>query len=163
MEIRQAIIEDVDDIFSTIKKYHLNSIAQEDKLDGFVTTNMTKEKMNELILSENSVMIAKENNKIIAFVMAASWEYWSKWPIFEYMKNKLPEFYLDSVRLSEENSYQYGPVCVDKSARGSGVFEKIFYASLKLMQSKYPILTTFINKINYRSYAAHKKKYILLI
>ncbi len=108
-------------------------------------------------------MIAKENNKIIAFVMAASWEYWSKWPIFEYMKNKLPEFYLDSVRLSEENSYQYGPVYVDKSARGSGVFEKIFYSSLKLMQSKYPILTTFINKINYRSYAAHKKKYILLI
>lgn len=55
-----------------LKKYHLNSIAQKDKLDGFVTTNMTKEEMNELILSENSVMITKENNKIIAFVMAAS-------------------------------------------------------------------------------------------
>ncbi len=46
MEIRQAIIEDVDDIFLLLKKYHLNSIAQEDKLDGFVTTNMTKEEMN---------------------------------------------------------------------------------------------------------------------
>lgn len=119
---------------------------------------MTKEEMKELILSENSVVIAKENNKVIAFVMAASWEYWSKWPIFEFMKNKLPEFYLDGVRLSEKNSYQYGPVCVDKAFRGTGVFEKIFYASLKLMHDKYPILTTFVNKINHRSHAAHTKK-----
>lgn len=70
-------MEDIDDIFVLLKKYHINSISEEDKSDGFVTTNMTKEQMKELILKENSAVIAKENNRI-AFVMAASWEYWSR-------------------------------------------------------------------------------------
>ena len=32
--------------------------------------------------------------------------------------------------LTEENSYQYGPVCVDRDYRGRGVFERVFAASL---------------------------------
>ena len=74
------------------------------------------------------------------------------------MIEKLPEFTLDGQTLSTENSYQYGPVCVDRSVRGTGVFEEIFYASLAQMRSRFPIMATFINQINPRSYAAHTKK-----
>lgn len=57
-----------------------------------------------------------------------------------------------------ENSYQYGPICIDASVRGTGVFEKIFTASLLSMADRYPIMVTFINTINHRSYAAHTQK-----
>jgi predicted GNAT family N-acyltransferase len=60
--------------------------------------------------------------------------------------------------LNTDNSYQYGPVCVDKSVRGQGVFEGIFNYALQEMSKRYPILVTFINKINPRSYAAHTQK-----
>jgi hypothetical protein len=61
-------------------------------------------------------------------------------------------------RLSVENSYQYGPVCIDKSVRGSGLLEEIFDFSREHMAKRFPILVTFINKINPRSYAAHTRK-----
>ena len=53
---------------------------------------------------------------------------------------------------------KYGPICIDKSVRGSGVLEKIFDFSREHMSKKYPILVTFINKINPRSYEAHVRK-----
>jgi hypothetical protein len=61
-------------------------------------------------------------------------------------------------KLSVDNSYQYGPVCIDKSVRGSGVLEKIFDFAREEMAKRYPILVTFINKINPRSFEAHTKK-----
>ena len=60
--------------------------------------------------------------------------------------------------LNVENSYQYGPICIDKSVRGSGILEKIFDFSRKKMSEKYPILVTFINKTNSRSLEAHTRK-----
>ena len=50
--------------------------------------------------------------------------------------------------LTIDNSYQYGPVCVDKSVRGQGVFEQIFAFALEQMSRRYPFLVTFINQIN---------------
>jgi hypothetical protein len=80
--------------------------------------------------------------------MAASWHFWSIWPMFEHMIKNLYNLEYLNQKLSVENSYQYGPICIDKSVRGSGVLEKIFDFSREHMSKKYPILVTFINKIN---------------
>ena len=60
--------------------------------------------------------------------------------------------------LTVANSYQYGPVCVDKDYRGTGVFEKVFFASLESMEKRFPYMATFVNKVNPRSYEAHTRK-----
>lgn len=158
MEVGFAKIEDIENILILLKENHIESIKEEDKKDGFVTTNITKEQLKDLIEKENGVVIAKENNKVLAFAFAASWEFWSQWPFFQYMIEKLKDFSFNNEVLSIKNSYQYGPVCVSKKVRGTGVFEKIFFKSLASMKNKYPIMATFINKINPRSYAAHTKK-----
>lgn len=43
--------------------------------------------------------------------------------------------------------------------RGSCVFEQFFYASLESMRNRYPIMVTFINQINPRSYVDHSKRW----
>jgi hypothetical protein len=93
--------------------------------------------------------------------MAASWQFWSEWPLFAHMIKNLPENSFNSQPLSVDNSYQYGPICIDKRYRGSGVFQKVFYASLDSMASRYPTMVTFINQINHRSYVAHTQKVIM--
>ncbi|EFK97435.1 acetyltransferase, GNAT family, partial [sediment metagenome] len=70
----------------------------------------------------------------------------------------LPNLEYIGQKLSTKNSYQYGPVCIDKSVRGSGVLENIFEFARVEMSKRYPILVTFINKINPRSYKAHTRK-----
>jgi hypothetical protein len=90
--------------------------------------------------------------------MAASWGYWSKWPLFQHMINDLHNTEYMGQTLSVENSYQYGPICIHKDYRGTEVLNKIFDFSRIQMKERYPILITFINHINTRSYHAHTKK-----
>ena len=157
MQLKIADKNDIDGIFELHSKYQIDSILEEDKKDGFVTTAFSKEQLNDIIDKEQGIFIALHEGKVVAYVMSASWQYWAPWPIFARMIENLPNLSYLGQTLSVHNSYQYGPVCVDKSVRGSGILEKLFDFALESMQKRYPILVTFINKINPRSYAAHTR------
>lgn len=149
---------DIDDVLALHYKYQADSIDEADKKDGFVTTAFTKEQLRDLIDKEQGLFIARDEEKVVAYVMAASWHFWSAWPMFAQMRSDLDGLVYLGQALSVENSYQYGPVCIDKSARGSGLLEELFDFSRAHMAKRFPILVTFINKINPRSYAAHTRK-----
>ena len=158
MQLKIADISDIDDILALHYKYQINSISEEDKKDGFVTTPFTKEEMAALIEQENGLFIARNDETVVAYIMAASWQFWSSWPMFAYMVQGLPDLQYAGYQLSTENSYQYGPICLDKSVRSSGLLKEIFEFSLAEMSKRYPALVTFVNKINGRSFEAHKRK-----
>ena len=158
MEYRNANINDIYGVSQLQKKYHIYTISEEDKPDGFVTTLFTEEQFKELIEKENGLAIACDNDKVIAYAMAASWDYWSAWPLFQYMINDLPNIEYLGYTLSTENSYQYGPICIDKQYRGTEVLPNLFEFSRLQMKDRYPVLITFINQINGRSYRAHVDK-----
>ncbi len=158
MEIMQAALEDLEGVLALHRKYHIDSIDINDKPNGFVTTNFTQEQLETLINVENGITIAKENGIVVGYAMAASWQFWSAWPLFAHMIQELPKNALGNQILTADNSYQYGPICIDSALRGKGVLEKIFSASLENMANRFPIMVTFINQINHRSYAAHTKK-----
>ena len=158
MLTRNATIEDIPQISGLQQKYHVASISEQDKQDGFVTTLFTHEQFAELITTENGITVACDGDQIIAYAMAASWDFWSKWPLFQFMIADLGNTTYQGVALSTENSYQYGPVCIDKAYRGMGVLEAVFHASARQMSSRFPYLITFINQLNPRSFAAHTRK-----
>lgn len=158
MEYQLAKIEDIEGVLQLHKKYQIDTILEEDKKDGFVTTSFSIEQLTRLITEENGLSIAKDNGQIIAYAMAASWQFWSTWPIFTYMISHLPHLKFEDKILTTENSYQYGPICIDKQYRGSAVLAHIFEFSRNEMSKRYEILITFINKINPRSFNAHTKK-----
>jgi len=158
MEYSVATLEDIDATLTLHAKYQIDSIKEEDKKDGFVTTPFTKEELTQLIEQEQGLFIAKEGEKVLAYVMAASWQFWSKWAMFQHMIKELPSLEYKGVTLSTENSYQYGPICIDKSVRGTEVLPRIFHFALEKMAKRYPILITFVNQINPRSYHAHTRK-----
>ena len=157
MKYSIATLDDIDSILELHQKYHIDSIKKEDLVDGFVTTNFTKDELTSLIEDEKGIFIAKENNIVKAYVMSASWEFWSRWDMFSYMIKELDKVIYKGVKLSVNNSYQYGPICIDKSLRGGDVLFNIFEFAREHMAKRYPILVTFINKVNKRSFNAHKK------
>lgn len=149
---------DIDAVLVLQHKYHIDSIEEKNKKDGFVTTAFTKKQLTDLVSKEQGLFIGLINNKVVAYVMAASWQYWSQWPLFSHMIKQLSNDEYLGQTLSVDNSYQYGPVCLDTSIRGSGELESIFDFARKEMSKRYPILVTFINITNTRSYIAHTKK-----
>ena len=158
MKYKVAELSDIAGVLGLHYRYQVDSISEEDKKDGFVTTAFTKEQLTHLVNEEKGLFIGIKDNEIVAYAMAASWQFWSIWPMFAYMIKDLPNLeYLDQT-LSTDNSYQYGPVCIDKKVRGAGVLEGVFAFARDQMSKRYPILVTFVNKINPRSFHAHTRK-----
>lgn len=154
---RLATKDDLDQVHDLQKRYHVSTISDEDRPDGFVTTLFTSEQFERLIDDEAGLSIAVDGDKVVGYAMAASWEYWSEWPLFAHMINDLPDTEYLGRTMSMENSYQYGPICVDKEYRGIGVFAHLFDFSRESMRERYPVLLTFVNQINPRSITAHRK------
>lgn len=157
IQLQIATLEDSEAVLRLHAKYHIDTISQVDKKDGFVTTPFDEAILAELI-AQNGLFIAKEGEVVLAYVMAASWQFCSRWPIFEKMIEGLPSLQYANQTLSVDNSYQYGPICIDKSLRGTAVLKDIFEFARVEMAKRYPILVTFVNQVNPRSFAAHTRK-----
>ena len=146
-------------IKALMARYQRDTNPQEDSAGGLVIANLTYQQFEHLTVKRKGVTLAKdENGTVKAFALAAGWDYWMQVPIMKRMTEVLPDMPFEGTALDETNTYQYGPVCVDVSVRGTGVFEGIFKAYLKQFEDQYPVMVTFINQINGRSYAAHTKK-----
>ncbi len=157
MEITLAKTADIEGILDLQEKNLVSNLKDNEKADGFVTTPFLKEQIQELI-ELNGVFIVLINKKVQAYLMCASWQYWIAWPMFEYMASFLEDLEFNGLKLNMENSYQYGPICVSKECRGTDAFKSLFEYAREEMNKKYPILITFINKVNKRSYEAHVRK-----
>ncbi|PIE98303.1 MAG: GNAT family acetyltransferase [Treponema sp.] len=158
MEYRFATVDDIEAVSELQKKYHVSTVSDEDRPDGFVTTLFTPEQFKSIIEEENGLAIACDKGRVVAYAMSASWKYWSAWPMFAFMIKDLPSVTYLGKQLSEDNSFQYGPVCVDKAYRGKGVVQNIFEFSRREFKKRFPIMITFINKTNPRSFKAHTEK-----
>lgn len=158
MNYRKALVSDIEEIEKLQKKYHIDTISDEDKKDGFVTTLFDYNQFKRIIEDEEGLHIACDGDKIVAYAMAASWGYWKEWPLFEHMIEYLSDDNYKNKNITVENSYQYGPVCIEKDYRGSEVLVNLFEFSRQQMKDRFEILITFINKINGRSLNAHTNK-----
>ena len=70
MQFKVAELSDIDDVLELHYRYQVDSIDEEDKKDGFVTTAFTKEQLSKLINDENGLFIARDGKRVVAYVMA---------------------------------------------------------------------------------------------
>ncbi len=157
MIIRAGINDDIKGVLDLQELNLVTNLSAEEKGNGFVTTPFSYEQVRELI-SLKGLAVAEINNKILGYVVAAGWEYFSGRPMFDYMLERFQKITYRNIKITRENSYEYGPVCIDSSLRGTDTFPKLFEKSKEIMSERYLIGTTFINKINERSYQAHTRK-----
>ena len=149
---------DIDGILSLQEKYLFRNLTEEERKSGFVTTPFTVNQIEEII-KQNGIFVAEdENDVIIAYAFAGSWKYFEQWEIFNFMVSRFPKLSFHGREITTENSFQYGPVCIDKAYRGKGLLNLIFEEMRIEFFKKYPISVTFINKVNGISEKAHTKK-----
>lgn len=148
---------DINGILELQELYLVSNLSDEEKVDGFVTTPFTKELL-EYVISQKGIFIAKFDDKIIGYIFAASWDFFSRYPIFEYMISLFPRYKFRDFTLTTTNSFQYGPVCIHKPFRGQGLLKILFEFMRIHTFEQYPLSLTFINKSNIPSTKAHIEK-----
>ena len=104
LELKVATLEDVSEVLALHYRYQVDSICEEDKADGFITTAFTEQHLRDLIQIEQGLFIAKHNNKIVAYAMSASWQFWCQWPMFAYMVEHLADATYLGNSLTVDNS-----------------------------------------------------------
>ncbi len=152
-----ALLSDINGILELQELYLVNNLSDEEKKDGFVTTPFSVEQLM-YVIGNQGLFLAKVNGKIIAYIFAESWNYFSQYPIFEYMISMFDMFKFQDFKVTTTNSFQYGPVCIHKDFRGKGILKLLFEFMRSLVVIKYPLGLTFINKINIPSTKAHVEK-----
>ncbi|ELR71506.1 Acetyltransferase, GNAT family [Fulvivirga imtechensis AK7] len=157
MEIRIANIADIEGVLALQQLYLYDSLAESERKNGFVTTPFTPQQV-EAVISDQALFIAVDEGKVVAYIFAGSWEFYSQWPIFPYMTSLFPGLTFKGSTVSIESSFQYGPICIDVSYRGSGLLLSLFEFMRQHMAKRYPLTATFINKVNVRSLKAHVDK-----
>lgn len=152
-----ATITDIAGVLALQELYLVTNLSQQEKASGFVTTRFTVAQLTEVI-TKQELFIAKDQNKIIAYIFAGSWDFFKQWPIFNHMSSLLPELNFLDFDITTANSFQYGPICIQKEYRGKGLIKPLFELMRTHLMHKYPLALTFINKTNIPSMKAHTKK-----
>lgn len=155
--LKIATKEDIPGIVALHQANLVGNLDEAEKQEGFITTALTVEQI-QTVIDQKGLFIAQNDNAIIGFIFASNWEFFRQWPIFEYMISLFPRFSYKNFDISEHNSFQYGPICIDKNYRGQGIIKAIFEFMRIHMVNQYPLSLTFINKTNIPSYKAHTEK-----
>ncbi|WP_310489488.1 GNAT family acetyltransferase [Chamaesiphon sp. VAR_69_metabat_338] len=155
--IRLAIESDFEGILALQSRNLYANLAAEALAGGFVTTPFTPDLLRQLSI-QSGVFVAEDGGKIVGYVLAGDWDFFSQWGIFRLMMARLPDLKFQGRELTVDRTFQYGPVCIDASCRGSNLLPELYNLMRSSFAPKFPIGITFINKINERSFAAHTRK-----
>ena len=157
IKLKVASMENIAGVLALQDKYLLSNTPLAARAGGFVTTPFSESQI-EIVVNLGELFIAQRGEKTVGYAFAGAWDFWAQWAIFPFMETRLPHLSFENTRLTRQNTFQYGPVCIDESERGTGLFPQLFEKMRLEMQPKYEIGITFINQINRRSFDAHTKK-----
>ena len=157
MTTRKGKISDIDGILALQNRYLYSNLSKRERLNGFITIPF-KPSHFETLVWDDGVYVAIINDEIAGYALAGCWQFFFQWPIFPYMVARLPTLNFYGRFITPENSFQYGPVCLDEKYRGSGLFSRLFEQMRLGLSNRYPIGVTFVNRLNQRSYIAHTRK-----
>lgn len=157
MITRKASEADISGVTDLQSLYLYDNLTEKQREAGFVTTPFTRSQLEEIIDSEG-LFVAVVHQEIVGYAFAGSWSYFEQWPIFPYMTSRFPDLKFKEYKVTTENSFQYGPICIHNKFRGTGLINLIFEEMRLEFVEKYPLSITFINQANPRSVKAHTDK-----
>lgn len=155
--IRIANELDIEGILDLQSRNLYTKLSAAELADGFVTTPFTPDLLRQL-LARSGVFVVESEDRVVSYLLAGDWTYFSQWEIFRLMISRLPDLRFQGKEIAVDLSFQYGPICIDRAIRGSGVFPHLFNLMRSSFAPRFPIGVTFINKLNQRSFVAHTRK-----
>lgn len=157
IQCRLAHATDIPAVKNLLDRYHVKNLSEQQRGDGFVTTDMTEQQLLDLCLHEQGIIIAEDlsSQQLVGLLLGESWDFLAPWPIFAYLSARLSDYQLQQQPLNRASSYQYGPICVAEQFRGLGIGEAMLSLQRKHFSDRYAVMATFINVLNARSLAFH--------
>jgi hypothetical protein len=153
---RRASPSDYDGILKLQKGNLLVNLSSKQAEDGFLFVEFSEKQIDE-INRDLCVIVAESGSEIVGYLGGTSCRYSTQFPILLTMLGRLNKLAIEGNQLTEENTFIYGPVCIGKSARGSGILNGLYQALKEIASMRYSFCILFISDKNPRSINAHLK------
>ncbi len=159
-EITTGIITTENQIIELLALQQTNlkkNISKEEMADqGFVTVEHNFEKLNAMN-KEIPQIIALKDNKVVGYALSMTVSLKTKIPELIPMFELLENLNIESQALRNSKYYVMGQICIEKSVRGQGVFQKLYQAHSQQFGPDFDYLITEVSVNNKRSMRAHEK------
>jgi hypothetical protein len=141
-----------------LQKSNLAAVLTSEEIlsQGFVTVNHSYADLKSLHDKERH-LIAKEGNKVIAYLLAMTAQSMFDIPVLIPMFEVFNQIYFESRLISDYHYIVVGQVCVDKQYRGQGILDNCYAAYKRHFMKSYDFAITEIASTNLRSLNAHKR------
>jgi predicted GNAT superfamily acetyltransferase len=154
-QYRKAQGSDIVEATKLLNRYHSNRQDAEHRHDGFIAATFTPEQLN-IMNEEIGVTVAAVAGEIVGCLCC----YDSNSPAVpapaRAMTERFPGWHYGGRRLTEWRTFLYGPVVIDRAARGRGILRGLYREMLGLVAARYEVGTAFVGKTNHRSMAVHR-------
>ena len=148
---------DLNGILSLQQENLLNNLSQEEKNEqGFVTIQHNLAQLQAMHAIEPHVL-AKEYNQVVGYVLAMTLASREVVPLLVPLFENFDESEIGGKKVTDYNPMVVGQVCVGKSQRGTGLFDKLYTAYREQYASTHDFAITSIAMSNHRSLAAHQR------
>jgi len=128
---------------------------EEKESQGFITWEYTVESLQQMQAIAPSVIV-KYNEQVVGYALTAFKEMVSFQPELVPMIEHLETLSFKDRPMKEYRYYIMGQVCIAKTHRGKGLFEKLYRHHKKVFQPRFEVLVTEVSTSNYRSGKAHR-------
>ncbi|MCL1141264.1 GNAT family N-acetyltransferase [Shewanella gaetbuli] len=142
-----------------LERTHVNAeLAQADpSLQGQA---LSSAQLTQLI-NQHWIMLAEDDGKIVGYVIATHWSFFNNQGLYSNILNRLAKLECvhpsSFVNISEINSCQYGPIWIEATYRGTGIFAELVNALYRQLSRHFAFVVAYIADENARSFAAHTK------
>lgn len=104
------------------------------------------------------IYVACEADRVLAYAMAETKEFAGSVPLIAHMASRFPGVSFRDQAVADLRYFIYGPVCIDRAARGRGLLTGLLRAMSVALSAHFDLGIAFIAQSNSHSYHAHVRK-----
>lgn len=148
-----------EDIYELLRIQNDNlriNLSQTDQADGYLSVAFSAQQFQEMH-NEIPIVVADLGSGLGGYLCSSSMQYSSRVPLLAHMIGLFKETTYRNRPLDAFRCFVYGPVCIDRALRGSGLLSGMFDALMCQVAGRFDVGTLFISSSNPRSLYAHTR------
>jgi hypothetical protein len=157
IEFRRFAPEDLPEILRIQKENFVSNLSTEERQDGFLSVEFTPQQFEEMN-REIPIIVADLGSQLCGYLCGISLRSAAQVPLLAHIIGLFEETSFQNRFLDRYHSFIYGPVCVEKQARGQRVLEGLYAELLHQITGDFEVGVLFISHDNPRSLHAHIHK-----
>jgi hypothetical protein len=154
MDITRVGASDYAGILDLQSRCFIDNLSALEREDGFVSAEFSLGQF-EAMASDLGVVVARDGERVLGYACASRIDFLPRPPILDAMSLCLEGMMFQGKVLMKASTFVYGPVCIDREARGTGLLRRMFSVLKAELAGRFEFGVAFVAADNHRSLGAH--------